>query len=772
MLPSKKRWKIQSYDSEEVDKIAGDFNLDPLIAKILSIRGINDKKKINGFFNIDERSFYDPYIFNDMRKAVDRIQLAIIKNEKLLIYGDYDADGVTSTALLYRTLSRLGADCSFDIPNRFTDGYGINNEAIRRAYENDVRVIITVDTGISAIEGAELAKSFGISLIITDHHEPQATLPDAYAIINPKTPDEAYPFKNLAGVGVAFKLVHALLDRVPYEYMDLVALGTIADLVPLVDENRAIATIGLQQMKSTVNIGIQALLNKTGLKDKQLSSYHIGFIIGPRINAIGRLESSHTAVQLLITENTEEAKKIAEQLESINRERQSLVKVITEEALQIIQEHNMENDRVLIVAKENWNVGVIGIVASHILKKYYRPTIVLSIDLESGIAKGSARSINGFNMYDALTESENILHTYGGHPSAAGLSLDVDNILILRDELNTLASKWLNDEDMIPFENVDVVSNLKEINIDLIKKLDKLGPFGIGNPHPIILIDDARVINSSTLGNQNQHLKINVKNDGEDIEAIYFNNGQLSNEIANLSNIKLLGELNINEWKGNKKPQIILRDIKIDDIQIFDLRDSQKEKLDELYRGKSIDMAIFYNYEIKDKMKKEGWNYISYKDGQNIEGYDLKSIILIHLPPSIQMLKRILSSLPNIERIYCIFENHDKWLSKIDINRELFKKFYITLLTNDSLRNTNSIERYYEKYDINADLCKFMIEVFLELELISISDDEIQIISNNGKTDLNQSSIFQEYKKEEEVKTILLYSNSYMFNEWFQNHFC
>ncbi len=771
MLYSKKRWKVQAYDSEEVGKIAKDFGLHPMIAKILAIRGINTKDSIYRFFNIDEALFFDPYQFNDMKKTVERIKLAIFKNEKILIYGDYDADGVTSTALLYKTLAKLGADCSFYIPNRFTEGYGINNEAIGRAHTNDVKVIITVDTGISAVEGAELAKNLGISLIVTDHHEPQAILPDAYAILNPKKPGEAYPFKNLAGVGVAFKLAHALLGKIPKEYMDLVAIGTIADLVPLMDENRVIATLGLKQMQTTSNIGIQSLLDEANLKDKKLSTYHIGFIIGPRINAIGRLESSHNAVQLLITEDKEEARKITKELDNINRERQLLVKKTTEEAIQIIQEQNMVNDKVLVVVKENWNVGVIGIVASHVLKNYYKPTIILSIDTETKIAKGSCRSIDGYNIYNALTEVKHLLINYGGHPAAAGLSINEENVSLLREGLNGLADEWLNDEDFIPYENVDVACTLEDIDLNLIQQIEKLGPFGIGNPHPIVLIDEVAVTSTIALGNQNQHLKINVKNNEKNIEAIYFNNGNFAKEIASLSNIQLLGELNINEWKGKKKPQVIIRDMKIDNIQIFDWRGSYNNNLSDLRKIPYMDVALLYIDEVENKINGDKWNYIPYKDWKNIKKYDIKSIVLIHLPPSIQLLKELLISVPNLERIYCIFEIQNKDMTKININRDLFKKVYIALLKNDSLRNVTSIENYFKKNNFNSELCKFILEVFEELELITRNNDKIEIKSNSEKTDLIHSTIYQNYLEEEEIKKIFLYSNMNKLKEWFLNQY-
>ncbi|MGD9677268.1 MAG: single-stranded-DNA-specific exonuclease RecJ [Vulcanibacillus sp.] len=766
MLKAKKRWIFQTVDQNEVEQITKDSDIHPVMARILAIRGINCKEKITRFFNIDESMLYDPYLFRDMKKAVNRIQIAILKKEKILIYGDYDADGVTSTALLYQTLSKLGADFSFYIPNRFSEGYGLNNEAIEEAHKNKVKVLITVDTGISALDGARLAKGLGISLIITDHHEPQPILPDAYAIINPKVVGETYPFNNLAGVGVAFKLAHALLGRIPREFLDIVAIGTIADLVPLVDENRIIVSLGLGQMRNTNNIGIQSLIDENGLNDKKLSVYHIGFILAPRINASGRLDTSMDAVQLLITDDKEETIKIAKQLDNINRERQILVKKTTEEALKLIELQNIDKDKVIVVAKEGWNVGVIGIVASQVLGKYYKPTIILSIDSETKIAKGSGRSIDGYNIYEALTSANNLLMHYGGHTAAAGLSIMEQDIVSLRKKLNDCADEWLNESDFIPYEKIDFSCKLDEINIDFIEQIQRLEPFGIGNPYPKILIADVAVTSITTLGNQKQHLKFNIKNKDKEIEAIYFKNGDLVNDIAHYSDLNLVGELNINEWLGKRTPQLNVKDIKIEEVQVFDYRSPSIEVSSLIIPNHGV-IVLHNNEIIENETFNRNWDFLAYKDWQSIKKYDIKTIILLHLPPSLQTIKEILKSLPYLERIYCIFKYQDTGETIVNINRDLFKIAYAALLKDNSIEDKKSFDSYLKKYNINSEISKFILDVFKELDLILLEGDKIKINLISEKTDLNRSILYQKYLEKEEIREMFLYSDHVKLRKWF-----
>lgn len=435
MLQSKTRWQLVEAEESQVRELAGKLEIHPLTARLLINRGVSDPEQARRFLQVDLSGIYSPFLMDGIQEAVDRIRAALDQREKILIYGDYDVDGVSSTTLLMKMFQGLEADVDYYIPNRFTEGYGLNENALRRAKEAGVQLMISVDTGISAVKEAKIARQLGLDLIITDHHEPPAVLPEGVAVINPKKPGCSYPCKLLAGVGVAFKLAHALLGRVPEEVLDLAALGTIADLVPLMDENRVIAALGLKEINRRRNIGLSALMDVAGIQG-EVTAGHVGFSLGPRINAGGRLDTAGTAVELLLTEDPKQARVLAEELDGMNRERQKLVEEIAGEACAAVESAPEKHRRFIVVAAPGWNVGVIGIVASRLVEKYYRPTIVLGIDEETGMAKGSARSIAGLDLYQALTTCTDLLSQFGGHEMAAGMSLP-------RKTLKSFIAGWI-----------------------------------------------------------------------------------------------------------------------------------------------------------------------------------------------------------------------------------------------------------------------------------------------------------------------------------------
>ncbi len=769
MLKPKRRWHVQETDQDEVNKMTQAYDMHPIIANILALRGIKSNEDIKRFLHTDESIFYDPYLLDDMKKAVKRIQSAILKNEKILIYGDYDADGVTSTSILYKTLKKLNANFAYYIPNRFSEGYGLNKNAIEKAANQGFKLMITVDTGISAVDEAKFAKELGICLIITDHHEPPEIMPDAYAIINPKKKTDNYPFKFLAGVGVTFKLTHALLGRLPVEYMDIASIGTISDLVPLIDENRAIASLGLQQMSTTNNIGLKALLEKNGLANKEVSAGQIGFIIGPRINASGRLDTANNAVRLFITNDPKEADELAESLNNINQQRQAIVENITNEANELILSSNMENDKVIILAKEGWNEGVIGIVASRILEKYYKPTIVLSIDAETGMAKGSARSIEGFDIYKALTAVKEYITNFGGHTAAAGLTIKEENISIFRVSLNKVADEWLVEEDFIPIEKVDVVCDIHDIDIGLIKQIDSLAPFGIGNPSPKFLIDQVEITNILSLGNSKQHLKLHLEGENKSLEALFFRMGNLIKDIAPYSHAQLLGELTINEWQGKMNPQVIIKDIHIPSLQVFDWRDANwMKRLQHVTR----DGIIFIDG--KKSISLEGVTdsmvTVAYDDNTMVKKDEIKNIIFLHLPPSTQHVEKILKEFRHIERIYCVFEHEKNTKFNKFMNRNYFKQVYLTLKQNNSLLSLKRAELYFKNLGISSEILKFILDVFSELGFIIVEDDKISIHTDPDKKDLTESLLYRHYQEYEQLKELFVYSNHQKLKNWFERY--
>ncbi|KAF4321960.1 hypothetical protein G195_004858 [Phytophthora kernoviae 00238/432] len=475
---------------------------------------------------------HDPYLLLGMKEAVPRIQQAIEREEHILIYGDYDADGVSSTSLMIHLMRYLGASYDIYIPHRSNEGYGLHNHALDWAHQQGVTLVITVDTGISAVEQIAYASTLGMEVIVTDHHEPPEVLPEAYTLINPKLPDCPYPFKGLAGAGVALKLAQALIGEVPGEWMEIAAIGTVADLMPLEGENRVIVSYGIESMRGTRLPGVSALLEISGVDQSQVTSINIAFAMAPRINASGRLDHAGRAVSLLTTENLDEAHTLAGQLDLLNRERQQVVEGILLEATaqleQKIQLNSGAVPDVIVLAGEGWNVGVVGIVASKLLERYYRPTLILGIDPESGACKGSARSIEGLDIYEALTACKHTMDHYGGHPAAAGMSLHRDQLKELEAGLNEFAASVLTEEDFVPHRLADDECRVSDVPLQVIQEIDRLQPFGMSNPSPRFVLRNVTVKETRTMGREKRHLKLVLEQDGQQLETVAFGKGALA----------------------------------------------------------------------------------------------------------------------------------------------------------------------------------------------------------------------------------------------------
>lgn len=557
--------KVLHNENENVEKFSQELKLSPLVTKILFNRNIKTEEEIIKFLDPKYSDFYDPLLLNDMDKATDRILKAIELDDEIWIYGDYDVDGVTSTSLLVNFFSQIGIRVKYYIPDRHKEGYGLNKEAIDYINENNGNLIITVDCGITSLEEVKHCNKLNMDIIITDHHTCGETLPDAIAVINPNRKDSTYPFKKLAGVGVAFKLVQSISNalKVDIDYSSLlpiVAIGTVADVVDLMDENRLIVKKGLELIKETSNVGINALLEVTGLKDKEITGGHIGFVIGPRINAAGRMKYATKGVELFTSKDYQKALEIAKELDEENKNRQLVEGRILEEAEEMIKKNNWDKDNVIVLASKNWHHGVIGIVSSRITEKYYRPSVLISID-ENNEGRGSARSISTLSIYDALKDSEELFLGFGGHKQAAGLSIDGNNVDELRNRINTWVEKELEPEDFCQELVIDSIVQVDDISLDTVNQLQKLAPFGMGNSSPNFLFEDAIVTSIRGVGKEKSHLKLDVLYKGAEIGCIGFNLGYYVESINNTDLIDIIGSLDINEYMGKKKVQVLIKDI-------------------------------------------------------------------------------------------------------------------------------------------------------------------------------------------------------------------
>ncbi|RDY23043.1 single-stranded-DNA-specific exonuclease RecJ [Romboutsia maritimum] len=561
-----KKWKLKHAGKIEKTELSNKIKISPEIGQILQNRDIYTEKDAEIFMNPSLEYLRDPFLMKDMQKAVDRINLAMKNNEKICIYGDYDVDGVSSTSVLCLYFDSIDYPVDYYIPNRLEEGYGINEEAIRKIHEQDTNLIISVDCGITSLKEVELVNKLDMDIIITDHHEVQDEVPNAFAVINCKQEECNYPFKELCGCGVAFKLIQALTPKeifktTMYNYLEIVTLATICDIVPLKDENRIIVKNGLKLMKEGKNLGLKELIKVCGIESEKIGSSHIGFAIGPRINASGRLGFSYLGVQLFTTNDYSEAREIANLLEEKNNERQMIEAKMYHEAEEIIQSNDRYNkDKVLVIAKEGWQHGIIGIVASKLTEKYYKPTILLTI--EDGEATGSARSIKGFSIFKSLTKCKDLLNKFGGHDQAAGLGIDADKVEDLANRINEIADYNLTDEDMVEIVNVEFELDEESANLDLVNELHKLEPFGLSNPNPRFVMRNLSIRDIRKIGKNQQHLKLSLEKNSI-YDNIGFNMAYLKEGYNIGDKVDVLFQLDENNYMGNKKVQFLLKDIRL-----------------------------------------------------------------------------------------------------------------------------------------------------------------------------------------------------------------
>lgn len=563
-----KEWKYIEEDKENSEKFIRELGTSRVVANLLTSRGIIDTEEARKFLNPKLSDFYDPMLMKGMREGVSRIKKAIEEKEKILIFGDFDVDGVTSTTTLNRILKVLGGNADYYFPNRFTEGYGLNKNAIDDAEAKNMSLIITVDCGITANEQVDYANEKGIDVIIIDHHEQIGNVPNAVAVIDPKQKGCEYPYKKLAAVGVVFKVSQALIKEFNSDFdevslLDFVSLGTVSDLVPLDGENRIIVRNGLPELTNTKNVGLRALLEVSDLKDKDVNSGHISFKLGPRINSSGRLETADKVMRLFNTGSVEEAIVIAKELDDQNTKRRELQQEIFKEAVEKIEkEFDFENDNCIVISGKGWHRGVIGIVASKIVEEYHRPTILIALN-EEGMGHGSARSIPSFHLLNAMNASSKWIDNHGGHSQAAGLSIKEENIEGLRREINNYSKDKLTKKDLIPVLKIDANLDLRQVNFSLIEEVHQLFPYGFGNPRPTFCSNNLKLAEEPRVLKE-RHIKLNLKDDNvKSIGAIGFGMGSLKKgAMENNGKISVAYFPEINEWNGNISIQLGLKDIK------------------------------------------------------------------------------------------------------------------------------------------------------------------------------------------------------------------
>ena len=555
-----KKWEVSKVNNDEVEEFAKKYKISSLLASILIHKNITTDEEVSKFLHPTRIDFYDPFLLPDMEKAVERINKAIDSKEHITIYGDYDVDGITSITLLKNFFANSSIDVKTYIPNRLEEGYGLNKNAIREISYSDTSLIITVDCGITGIEEIEYAKQIGIDVIVTDHHEPGEEIPDCIAVVDAKRKDSKYPFNQLAGCGVAFKLMQALAikwnlpEKEYLKFLDIAAIGTISDIVPLIDENRVIAKLGLMLVERTNNIGLKTLIDLCGFK--KIDSTMVSFGLSPRINACGRLGHADEALELFLANDKNTTVKLAKKMNEYNTARQQVERKIYDEA---VEEIIKEKDKpVIVLGKEGWHHGVAGIVSSKITDEYFKPSILICFEGDEG--KGSGRSIPGFDLHEALMECSEYLEKFGGHSMAVGITIKKDKFEDFKNAFTEYAESK-NISEIVPVINIERKVDLKDVSLENVKELQKLEPFGEQNKMPLFLIENLKIVSIRSLS-EGKHLKILLKQDNFFIDAIGFNMGDLTEQYKIEDRVDIVGTIDVNVFNGNENVQITIKDMR------------------------------------------------------------------------------------------------------------------------------------------------------------------------------------------------------------------
>lgn len=702
-------------EDADFTKIAKKAGLGPEAARLLFSRGIKDEDSLSRFLAPSLDDLHDPYLLHDMDKAVNCIRRAIEQGEFILVYGDYDADGMTSASILKETFEQLGAECLVYLPNRFTDGYGPNASVYKYFIEQQgISLIVTVDNGVAGHEAIDLAQSMGADVIVTDHHSMPEVLPDAYAIVHPEHPEADYPFKHLAGCGVAFKLACALLEEVQVELLDLVAIGTIADMVSLTDENRIMVQYGLEVLRNTQRLGLQELFEIAGISSSDITEETVGFQLAPRLNALGRLDDPNPAIDLLTGFDDEEVHEIALMIQDKNEERKEIVQAIYEEAKSLVD----PNKSVQVLAKEGWNPGVLGIVAGRLLEELGQTVIVLNI--EDGRAKGSARSIEAVDIFEALNPHRELFIAFGGHAGAAGMTLEVGQLDALSEILETyVRDKGIDAKGKSPLY-LDEELDLESLSLETVKSFERLAPFGMDNQKPVFYIRDFQVENARSMGAGDSHLKLKISKGTASFEVVGFGQGLKATEFSQVKQLELAVTLSVNQWNGQTTLQLMMVDARVDGVQLFNIR------------SKSAPLP-------------EGVPVLDFTGGLP----DLSSspaVVVKNLPEDITILKDI-------------FQQHD--FSAIYFKNDIDKPYYLTGYgTREQFAKLYKTIYQFPEFDIRyklKDLSAYlkieqillvkMIQIFEELGFVTIKNGVMKVNKDAAKRDIAESQIYRNLKQ-------------------------
>ena len=707
-------WKISDIFREDYDSQTTVLN--PAIEQLVLARQLATAESLDTFAK-EETIHHDPFLFSEMSKIITRINEAIDEGQPILIYGDYDADGVTGTSILVRCLRELGALVDYYIPNRFYEGYGPNEDAFMQAIADGYQLVITVDNGIAGVDEAEILLEHGVDLIITDHHQVKETLPRAYAILHPEL-DENYPFHHLSGAGVALKVAEALLQEViPEDFYAIAMLGTIGDVVPLIDENRSIVKRGLAALRETEIEGLNAMMDLAGTEKSEVTEVNVGFELCPRLNAPGRMDEAALSVECLIAESEEEAKLIADQIESFNSERQKVTQKVLEEATKLVDAKTLAKKKVVILYSPNWHEGILGIVAGRLAKQWQKAVFVVTDDHE-GFLKGSARAVEGYHLFELLNKCQDLIERFGGHALAAGITFAPENLQALEDKMNEL----LQEVEVTPSLQVDLSLPLADLNISFVEQLSILAPFGEGNRPPVIELKNVYVKNVKPIGNKLQHLKFTLYQEKHSVDVIAFNQAPLAMYLTPDTLFSFVGEAKINEWNGNRSVQFHFIDVLCNEFQFIDLRNRQAYE----QRKDQLQLAT------------------TYTNAAEID--DIETLVINQLPSSKEELMTLITRKKPGNIVIAPLESNVTFAP-----REKFVSVYKVVKQHGPITLNHQMINYFMRLGISKNELLFILQVFFEVELVIIKNGSVFPTDSVTKRDLAEAPTYQSQKAKLEM---------------------
>lgn len=769
MVEAKYDWqRIAAPDKQIVEQLSQELGINPVIARLLAERGITTPEEAHSFIQPSMQAVHDPHQLHDMDKALERIQEAVAAGEQITVYGDYDADGITSTALMYEVLQDVGANVNYYVPNRFLDGYGPNAEAYQKIIDQGTKLIITVDNGVSGKAVIDPVVKQGIDVIVTDHHEMPEDLPDAYAIVHPRYPGSNYPFADLSGVGVAFKVAWALLDEFPEELLDLVAIGEIADVVSVSDENRPLIMMGIQELCQGMRPGLHALVKEAGISEQSLTDQDIGFVIAPRLNALGRIADANEGVELLTTLDEDRATKLAKAVEQANSKRQELVNEIMGEAQQQV-DRLPQDQPVLLVVGHDWHQGVLGIVASRLMDQTGKPTIVASTNDDQKIAKGSGRSVDGFNLFAALDGHRDLMTSFGGHPAACGLSFETENSEKLRNVLlHEAENQHFDGQKKQPLKIAASISPA-EVSMQLYDQLVSLSPFGPGNEQPVFELQPDQINSIVTMGKDNSHLKFMVGDQQSQVTVIAFGKGKLAAVLraAMANQIKLAVKISINEWRGKRTVQLMLEDISIDSPVIIDQRTNKLNP--QLFNEEGYYVA--FDKKLRDNIQPhlpEG-SALSPDEAAQTD-FSAQRVTIVDCPSTLEEFEKLFSNdqqAPSMIRLL-LFQPHSVYLSGMPV-RDEFARLYRLVVRTTQIDLNRQLNQLSTRLKINAERLIFMLRVFSAAGFVTIKDGILKPVSDVNKTDIKETNPYQRRVAQYQAEQVLLFSDSKALAKWVLN---